>query len=152
LNNFSETYIDFGHSFDEVTDYSRSLDLSDAVARVEYSYKGVKYNRECFCSYPDRAVVIHLSASRDGALSFTLRPTVPYRQEFACNEGDGASKSGEVVARVENCKGIVELFGKLGYYDIDYLGIYSVSVDKGEVINKVSGARPKEAILDLLRK
>jgi thioredoxin 1 len=41
-----------------------------------------------------------------------------------------------------------ELSEKFGVFSIPTL----VVLDKGEVINKVSGARPKEAILDLLRK
>ena len=39
-NNFSETYIDFGHPFESVTDYSRALDLNTAISTVDYVYDG----------------------------------------------------------------------------------------------------------------
>ena len=46
LNNFSETYIDFGHTNSAVTDYSRELDLKTAISTVKYDYDGVTYSRE----------------------------------------------------------------------------------------------------------
>ena len=67
-NSFSETYIDFNHAGSAVTDYSRYLDLRTAVSGVEYTYGGVKYSREYFTSYPDKALVIRLDADKNGAL------------------------------------------------------------------------------------
>ncbi|MBQ7400377.1 MAG: glycoside hydrolase N-terminal domain-containing protein [Clostridia bacterium] len=133
LNNFSETYIDVGHPFDKVENYSRWLDLESAVSGVKYDYNGVTYERNCFVSYPDKCIVIKLSASEKGAVSFTLRPTVPYKQDFAAVPEDGASKTGEVVSSVENGIGKVELFGKMGIYDTDFLGIYKVFAENGSV-------------------
>ena len=46
LNNFSETYIDFGHTNSAVTDYSRWLDLETAISGVSYGYNGVTYTRD----------------------------------------------------------------------------------------------------------
>ena len=133
LNNFSETYIDFGHVNSAVTDYVRYLDMSTAISGVEYTYGGVKYTREYFTSYPDKALVIRLDADTEGALSFTLRPTVPYEQSFMAVEGDGMGKSGTVTSSVKDGVGYVELAGKLEYYGIDFLGIYKVYTDGGTV-------------------
>ena len=133
LNNFSETYIDFGHTNSAVSDYSRWLDLETALSGVCYSYNGVTYTREYFTSYPDKALVIRLDASETGALSFTLRPTVPWQQDYAAWVGDGASKTGTVTSTVENGVGEIELYGKMGYYDIDFLGIYKVFTNGGTV-------------------
>ena len=129
LNNFSETYIDFGHNNAQVTNYSRELDLKTAVSTVNYTYNGVNYSREYFASYPDNALVIKLSSSSEGALSFVLRPTVPYEQEYAKTEGDRASKTGTVTSTVENGVGLINLIGKMGYYDVDYVGLYRVYTD-----------------------
>ncbi len=134
LNNFSETYIDIGHPFSEVENYSRSLDLNTAISGVNYCYKGVTYTRECFASYPDKALVIRLDADRKGELNFVLRPTIPWKQAYAKWEGDGASKCGTVKSYVEENTGVVELSGKLGYFDIDFLGIYRVVTSDGTVI------------------
>ncbi|MBI4891359.1 MAG: glycoside hydrolase family 95 protein, partial [Acidobacteria bacterium] len=42
--------------------YRRELDLSRAVARVEYEANGVKYMREAFASAPDQAILLRLTA------------------------------------------------------------------------------------------
>lgn len=131
LNNFSETYIDFGHT--DVSDYVRYLDIKTAISGVDYTYNNVKYTREYFTSYPDKALVIRLSADTEDALSFTLRPTIPFEQSYSGFEGDGITKSGTVMSSVENGVGYIELSGKLGYYDIDFLGIYKVYTNGGTV-------------------
>ena len=132
-NSFSETFIDFGHDSSAVTNYSRYLDLSDAISGVQYKYNGVTYTREYFVSYPDRAIVIRLDADTSGALSFTLRPTIPYEQSYAAFAGDGVTKSGTVTSAVNNGVGEIELTGNMGYYGIDFLGIYKVYTDGGTV-------------------
>jgi len=133
LNNFSETYIDFGHTNSELTDYERYLDLKTAISGVGYTYNGVKYTREYFASYPDKALVIKLDADTAGALSFTLRPTVPYEQTYAVMEGDRGGKHGTVISSVENGVGNIVLSGALEYYDVDFMGIYKVYTDGGTV-------------------
>ena len=133
LNNFSETYIDIGHPHYKVKNYSRWLDLKTAICGVSYDYDGVTYSREVFTSYPDKALVIRLDASESGKLSFVLRPTVPWKQDYAAWEGDRASKTGKVVSYVDGKDGVIELSGKMGYYDVDFLGIYRVVTDGGEV-------------------
>ncbi len=51
--------------------YRRSLDLETGVAAVEYTVEGVHFRREVFASAPDQAVVLRLTASQPGSLSFT---------------------------------------------------------------------------------
>ena len=131
LNSFSETYIDFGHS--EPSGYNRYLDIKNAISGVEYTYGGVKYTREYFVSYPHKALVIRLDADKGGALSFTLRPTIPYKQSYGGYEGDGVVKTGTVTSSVENGVGYIELSGELQYYGIDFLGAYRVYTRGGKV-------------------
>ena len=131
INNFSETYLDFGHPASDVTNYSRSLDLRTAISTVEYDYLGVTYTREYFTSYPDKVLVIYLSASGNGNLNFTLRPTVPYEQEYALKEGDGVSKTGTVVADADTST--ITLSGNMGYYDVDFEAQYKVIASNGTV-------------------
>ena len=133
LNNFSETYIDFGHTNSAVTNYSRELDLKTAISTVSYVYGGVTYTREYFTSYPDKAMVIRLDASSEGALDFVLRPTVPYEQEYMNSAGDGGGKTGTVTSTVENGVGKVVLSGTLEYFGIDFVGLYSVYTNGGTV-------------------
>jgi len=52
-------------------EYSRTLDISDAVSQVSFSADGVTYTREVFVSAPDEVMVIHLTASEPESLTFT---------------------------------------------------------------------------------
>lgn len=57
-----------GH--DEVSDYHRELNLSDAITTTSYTYKGVKYERSVFASQADNVIIVRIRASKKGALSF----------------------------------------------------------------------------------
>ena len=133
LNNFSETYIDFGHKFSDVRNYSRELDLRNAISSTSYTYDGASYTREYFVSYPDNVLVIRLDAD-DEALSFTLRPTIPFEQSYMETKGDGLSKTGTVTSSVEYGIGCIELSGTLGYYDVDFVGYYRVYTTGGTMV------------------
>ena len=132
LNNFSETYIDFGHQFSDVRNYRRELDLRTAISTTAYDYDGARYTREYFVSYPDNALVIYLNAE-NGPLDFTLRPTVPFEQSYMVKPGDGLSKSGKVTSSVEYGIGCIELSGTLDYYDVDFVGYYRVYTTGGTI-------------------
>ncbi|EJQ05391.1 hypothetical protein IC5_02092 [Bacillus cereus AND1407] len=74
--NFGDIYLDFnmpdGSSF---SNYRRELNLNEGISTVSYNYKGVQYNREYFASYPDRVMVMRLTASESKQLSLDVRPT-----------------------------------------------------------------------------
>ena len=133
LNNFSETYIDFGHVNTGVSEYSRELDFYTAISSVSYKYDGVTYTREYFTSYPDKAMVIKLDASQTGKVDFVLRPTVPYEQEYMNAPGDRGGKTGTVTSTVSGGVGEIVLSGKLEYFDIDFVGLYKVYANGGTV-------------------
>ncbi len=56
----------------EVSGYRRELNLDTGVASVTYTADGVQFRREAFASAPDRVMVLHLSASKPGALTFSV--------------------------------------------------------------------------------
>lgn len=130
MNNFSETYIDFGHKHANVKNYSRSLDLRTALSSVSYEYNGVTYTREYFVSYPDHALIMRFTASEAGKLNMTLRPTVPFKQlKSPKSDNNNASKDGTVTASVENGVGKLVLKGHMGFYNIDFYADYRVITD-----------------------
>ena len=57
----------------EVAEYRRELDMETGVAMVTYRSGGVSYTREAFISYPDRVLVVRLSADRPGSISVEAR-------------------------------------------------------------------------------
>ncbi len=59
-------------------DYSRSLNLNDAVARTEYvTADGVKMTRAVFAPRGEGVIVVRLEASVPGALNFSVGHTSP---------------------------------------------------------------------------
>jgi alpha-L-fucosidase 2 len=53
------------------TDYTRELDLTNAVAHVQYKAGGTLFTREVFLSHPDNVLIVRLRANRKGRLNFT---------------------------------------------------------------------------------
>lgn len=68
-----DLYIDFDAAGTDAGNYVRSLSLRDAVARTAYTLDGVDYERVYFVSRDRDVMLIRLTASRPGALSFTAR-------------------------------------------------------------------------------
>ncbi|MWB93124.1 glycoside hydrolase family 95 protein [Flavobacterium sp. GA093] len=63
------------------TDYYRELDIEKAVTKTVYKKAGVTYTREAFMSFPDRVLVIQLSANKPGKLSFTAAFTSQHKKQ-----------------------------------------------------------------------
>ncbi|PQA56940.1 glycoside hydrolase family 95 protein [Siphonobacter curvatus] len=59
--------------------YQRSLSLNEAVARTQYTLKGVMYSREYFTSFGDDVGMIRLSANRPGQLYCRVQLDRPER-------------------------------------------------------------------------
>lgn len=53
-------------------DYRRELDLSRSLGAVSYQKNDVRYNREYFCSYPDKVLALKYDADMAGSISFDL--------------------------------------------------------------------------------
>ncbi len=69
------------------SDYYRELDLNRAVSTTTYSVDGVKYTRESFVSFTDQVVVMRLTASKPGAVSFRASYDLPYREDRILGRG-----------------------------------------------------------------
>jgi alpha-L-fucosidase 2 len=61
------------HYSGAISNYRRELDISNAVATTSFDADGVHYERAAFASAPDQLIIIKLSASKQGALSFDLK-------------------------------------------------------------------------------
>ena len=82
--------LSLGHK--DVTDYRRELDLGDALATTTYTYNGVKYERTVFASQTDHAIVVRLTASKKGALSFDVNFDSQLKADvFGVTEREGVS-------------------------------------------------------------
>ena len=80
---YSARYLPMGDIFlnfpfpeeEQPEDYIRSLDLRNALSNVSFEMDDVTYKRETFISHPDQVLVVKLSASEKGKISFDTRLT-----------------------------------------------------------------------------
>ncbi|EOR94593.1 putative large secreted protein [Arcticibacter svalbardensis MN12-7] len=56
---------------DQFSNYYRELDIQKAIATTTYTVDGVDFKREMFTSFTDQVMVIRLTASKTGKISFT---------------------------------------------------------------------------------
>lgn len=122
LNNFCELFLDFGHK--NPLHYQRDLVLNTGISHVSYENDGVTYQREYFSSYPDKVSVVRLTADQKGALSFTVRPTIPWLEDGERGKSGSITASGDTAT----------ISGVMHYYQIFYEGQFKVLLEGGEVI------------------
>lgn len=61
-------------------DYRRELDLERAVVRIQYRVGEIRHTRELFASHPDQVLVLRLTCSKPGGLTFFA--TLDREQDF----------------------------------------------------------------------
>ncbi|MDH6309941.1 alpha-L-fucosidase 2 [Dysgonomonas sp. PFB1-18] len=105
--------------------YYRELDLNRALSTTRYISDGVEYKREVFSSFSDDVIVMHLSASKKGALSFSAEYTSPAKHTTTSTKenvlvlnGRGSDHEGiqgaihyQVHSMVKNTDGAVAISG-----------------------------------------
>ena len=77
--------LNLGHK--DVTDYRRELNIGDAVNTTRYTCNGVTYERTVFASLSDHAVIVRLTASKKGALSFDVAFSSPLENKVETGDG-----------------------------------------------------------------
>ena len=87
----------------DFTDYYRELDIDRAVAMTRFKANGVEYTRECFVSFPDQVIVMRLTASAKGALTFKASYNLPYREDRIISRS--AQVTGKQAVMTVSCKG-----------------------------------------------
>ena len=119
LTSFAELFLDFNQT--EVKNYRRSLNLNEAIAHVSYEKEGVRYQREYLASYPDNVIAIRLTADQKGALSFTVRPEIPY---LALKQRNG---------KITAAGNLLTLKGSMPMFSCNYEGQIKVLNEGGSV-------------------
>ncbi|KAJ7604830.1 alpha-fucosidase [Mycena polygramma] len=69
--------LNFTAGISAVTNYTRKLDLTTSVTSMTYIQDNVTFTREAFISHPAEVLVIQLTASEPGYLSFNASFTTP---------------------------------------------------------------------------
>ena len=143
---FCDMMLDFGIDVGKTENYSRGLNLNNAVSFVNYDYDGVTYNRDMFASYPDDVIVYKISASEKGKVNFTLHPEIPHTEtlsgSYFSTYADGAAnygKDGSVVAKDDT----IYLSGTLNHNGMKFAGTFKVVTTGGtmEASNETNNAK-----------
>lgn len=107
-----------GH--ESYTDYYRELDIAKAVAKTTYQVNGIQYQREAIASFPDRVIVLRLTASKKESISFSafFRTQQP-KALIGTNANQeltiaGTSMDHETVKGLLKYKGIVRIVAEGG--------------------------------------
>lgn len=116
---FGDVFIDFPGLKSEK--YTRELDLNEGIHQVSFSSNGVNYQRECFASYPDKVIVLHLTASEKDMISGKIRLTDAHQAAI--------SVSGNKITA----------FGKLAENQMEYESQIQVLNKGGKVISDATG-------------
>ncbi len=72
---FGDILIEFsqqGKTLSQVTDYQRQLNISKALVTTSYVYKGTRFEREAFASFPDDLLVQRFTKEGLETLDFTI--------------------------------------------------------------------------------
>ncbi len=72
---FGDIHIEFsnqGKTLSQVADYQRQLNISKALATTSYVYKGTRFEREAFASFPDDLLVQLFTKEGLETLDFTI--------------------------------------------------------------------------------
>jgi alpha-L-fucosidase 2 len=64
-------------SHENYSNYYRELDIERAITKTSYTVNGITYTREAIASFPDRVIVVHLTASKPNSISFTASYSTP---------------------------------------------------------------------------
>ena len=138
--------------------YYRELDINKAVALTRYTLGDVTYTREVFSSFADDVIVMHLTASKKGALNFDIAYTNKASHRIFKNgnslvlEGKGGDHEGiqgkivyQTHTAVQSPDGKVSLTDdKLSVSDATSVYVY-ISIGTNFVDYKTLGRDPAEA-------
>jgi alpha-L-fucosidase 2 len=122
-----------------VTDYKRSLDLREAVHRVEYKKNGVSFRRETFLSHPDSVLVMRFTADkpmmnisiRMGSVHPTATSTISAKRLLLNGQAPGYS-SRRTLEQIEGWKDQYkhpQLFDAQGKRKFQKLNLYGAEAD-----------------------
>jgi len=81
LGEYNECYMPMGDLVinsspkGKVENYHRQLDLDCGLVNTNYVIDGIQYKKEVFASFPGKAIVVKLSASKKGQLNFSTSLT-----------------------------------------------------------------------------
>jgi alpha-L-fucosidase 2 len=128
---FGDLLLDFQHKASP-ENYRRSLDLSNALAKVSYTVDDVHFTREVFCSNPDQVLVVHLKADKKKSISLQGQMKMLRKATF------------EIKDNVFLLKGQVD-YPKFGKGGVDFAGQIQFKTKGGCIVTEGESIRISDA-------
>ncbi|MEP7252794.1 MAG: glycoside hydrolase family 95 protein [Ginsengibacter sp.] len=104
------------------TNYYRELDIETAVQKTTFTINDISYTREVIASFPDRLIVMHITASKPNSISFTAFYSTPQPKAITKASVDELIISGTTIDH-ETVEG-----------KIKFKGIAKFKLDGGNII------------------
>ena len=73
----------------QITDYHRQLNIENALASVSYKKEDLAITRTYFASYPEKSIIIHITASAAKALSYRFFTSMPKERKASFTAKNG---------------------------------------------------------------
>ncbi len=108
---FGDVYI-ASPEISEYSNYYRELSLDSARTITRFESEGVTYQREVITSFSDNVVMVRLTASQPGKITFNASYSTPHEDVIIKSEGEEATLLG-VSSKLENNKGKVRFMGRM---------------------------------------
>ncbi len=115
-----DLHIDFKYPSGEISNYKRALNLENAVNEVVFHIGDIQYKREYFCSNPDDAMIVRMTANKSASLSMDFYLNLLREAEISTNDSE-LIFSGKVN------------FPKHGVGGVNFVGIITIKTDEGTV-------------------
>jgi alpha-L-fucosidase 2 len=119
---FGNLWLEFGTA-DSVSRYRRWLDLDTATAVTEYTIDGTAFRREVFASYPDRLIVVRLTADKPGKVNASLRLDSPHRDAKSEAKESRLFLRGQVEADGIRFEAVADIRAEGGKTEVDGDGL-----------------------------
>ncbi|MBC3785068.1 glycoside hydrolase family 95 protein [Spirosoma utsteinense] len=105
---YTESYMPMGdlvikqaHAGASPSDYYRDLDIEKAISTTRFTIDGIAYKREVFINAPDNVMLIRLTASQKGALTFDVSARSQLRAQLAASGTNELIVSGKAPAHAD---------------------------------------------------
>ena len=131
----------FHYTSGSVSYYKRELRLNNAINTVTYKVGNITYTREYFCSNPDDALIIRLTASKAKALTFDL--SLDMLRESVFNTTNNSIEFSGKVSFPKQGPGGVNFMGKVGVNAKDG----KITASKDQI--SIDGATSVTIVIDL---
>lgn len=100
----SDIFLEFDFKDEEVSNYSRSLSLDDAISNITFDLDDTRYTRDFFVSYPDDVLVGKIEAAGKDKLNFTLEveSTEDQSKQPTSDTGETEKLTGENTTKISH--------------------------------------------------